>query len=125
MNQPALGQHLAALIEKAGYPTPTAFARALGSDPSVIHNWVKGKSKPSAAMARKAAPLLDVLPSDLLDHAPAPPDDYLDTRTMPPLIVQAAWLVGDDTPLPDTERATCEAMLGKVVAMFLPTWANR
>lgn len=41
-------------------------------------------------------------------------------RVMPPTAVKVAWLLGDDSPLPERDRRTLEATLNKVLEAFWP-----
>lgn len=121
---PGFGTYLTAAIERAGYRSPTAFARALEVDPSVVLRWIQGRTQPTPALLVRAVPLLGLPVSDLIEQglgipAETPEDDRRESP-MPPIAVKVAWLVGDDSPLSERERATCEAMLGKVVDMFWP-----
>ncbi len=74
------GVYLMEAITKAGFASPTAFARATKHDPSVVLRWINGQSMPRSRTLAAVAPVLKVRPADLI--AAAYPD------------------VGDDVPLP-------------------------
>lgn len=77
----AFGAYLTAAIAKAGFASPTAFARATKHDPSVVLRWINGQSMPRSRTLAAVAPVLKVRPADLI--AAAYPD-VTDGDELPP-----------------------------------------
>src|SRR4029450_2274724 len=74
--------YLKAAIQAAGFPTPTHFARAVGTDPSVVLRWLSGEQRPTIRSIERIAPVLGrgineivvaAYPDRLGGTPPAPP----------------------------------------------------
>jgi transcriptional regulator with XRE-family HTH domain len=105
------GLYLIAALRSAGFTSISAFARAAGRDPSVVHRWIYGITAPSAKVLAEVAPVLRVPEADLIARAypggaadlPAAPiprelaaliDAYaaLDPAARKELLERAGWL---------------------------------
>src|SRR5690349_6995002 len=52
------GTYLKDAIRAARFPTPTHFARAAGTDPSVVLRWLSGEQRPTIRSIERIAPVL-------------------------------------------------------------------
>jgi transcriptional regulator with XRE-family HTH domain len=52
------GAYLKEAILAAHFPTPTHFARAVGTDPSVVLRWLSGEQRPTIKSIERIAPVL-------------------------------------------------------------------
>lgn len=69
------GSYLLERVAERGYRSPTAFARAAGLEPSIVHRWIAGKVVPTPETLRRAAPALGVSFPELLAVALGVSDD--------------------------------------------------
>ena len=119
--QPAagFGEYLREAILAARFPTPTHFARAAGTDPSVVLRWLSGEQRPTIASIERIAPVLGRSINELVLAAypdrvnaapPAAPAAH-------PLVHELARLLADDSPIPHADRQALEMVLDR---MFEP-----
>jgi len=112
-------------IERAGYSSPTAFAKAAGLQPSVVLRWVGGETRPTAATAQHAAPLLGMTVTEMMEAAYPPDADAATLRVLHPRAMQVDRLLGDGSPLPEADRMILERLLGHVLDPWLTTVRKR
>ena len=55
---PGFGAFLRDAIQASGFTTPTHFARAVGTDPSVVLRWISGEQRPTIRSIERIAPML-------------------------------------------------------------------
>src|SRR3954469_17182552 len=100
------GAYLKEAIHGAGFPTPTHFARAAGTDPSVVLRWLSGEQRPTIRSIERIAPVLGrginelvmaAYPDRLGGAGPEPPATH-------PLVRELALMLADDSPIPGPDR---------------------
>jgi transcriptional regulator with XRE-family HTH domain len=111
------GVYLKEAILAARFPTPTHFARAVGTDPSVVLRWMSGEQRPTIRSIERIAPTLGLSINELV-HA-AYPDRVngpaVGAAPMNPLVHELARMLADDSPLPDADREALEIVLSRIV----------
>lgn len=119
---PPLAVLLANLIARAGYPTPTAFARAAGVNPSSASRWLTGEVVPGISTLEKIAPYLKTTKATLVGVAyPGAgyvPDALPDRPAPHPLAVDVERLLADDSQVPDDERATLATLIEHIIKPY-------
>lgn len=130
MNQPPdasehrrrFGEWISAAIKAAGYSSPSALAHELGSDPSVVIRWTKGKTVPGAETIPRLVPLLHVSENELLTRAYVEADEPKSNlpapRKMHRWAVLLDQLLADDSPLSDAEREALDLMMESILPRF-------
>lgn len=109
------GPWLRARISDAGYRSPSAFARAMGADPSLVLRWVNGDVTPTPDALAKAAQQLKIPFEDVLYRAfgsTGPPKG----REIPPILVEFLHMLADDSPLDAVEQERIRVILDAVAA---------
>ncbi|MEU4216876.1 helix-turn-helix transcriptional regulator [Actinoplanes sp. NPDC026623] len=113
------GGYLKEAIQAAGFPTPTHFARAVGTDPSVVLRWLSEEQRPTIRSIERIAPVLGrsipeivvaAYPDRLGGPAPAAPAVH-------PLVRELGRILREDSPIPAGDRAALETVLDR---MFEP-----
>jgi transcriptional regulator with XRE-family HTH domain len=121
--RPTFPEWLAAAIE-ARYDSDSAFARAAGVSPSVVSRWVKGELTPTPRALQKIAPALGVNATTLSAIAypelggELPESSYQQPRPVHPIARDIDRLLGDESPVPEAERATLAGLLEAVVSPY-------
>lgn len=120
VNQPdaadlPFGVRLAGAIRAAGFGTATAFARDLGTDPSVVIRWFKGQTTPTAEMIARIAPLIGVDQAELLSWAYPGTGPVRPVQPQHPLALELARMLAADSPLSDDERDLLEKLTDRVM----------
>ncbi|WP_189082357.1 helix-turn-helix domain-containing protein [Mangrovihabitans endophyticus] len=117
---PGFGTYLKEAIQAAGFPTPTHFARAVGTDPSVVLRWLSEEQRPTIRSIDRIAPVLGksiqdlvraAYPDRLTDHRPATP-------AMHPLVGELARILADDSPVPAADREALATVLDRMLAPY-------
>ena len=115
------GAYLREAILAAGFPTPTHFARAAGTDPSVVLRWLSEEQRPTIRSIERIAPVLGVginelvlaaYPDRLNGTAPAAP------TVTHPLVRDLARLLADDSPVPRADREALETVLARMLEPY-------
>jgi transcriptional regulator with XRE-family HTH domain len=110
------GGYLKDAIHAAGFPTPTHFARAVGTDPSVVLRWLSEEQRPTIRSIERIAPVLGKTINELVVaaypdrvgvSAPAP--------QVPPLAQELARMLADDSPIPEPDRQALETVLDRML----------
>src|SRR5215218_831248 len=100
------GAYLRDAIQAGGFTTPTHFARAAGTDPSVVLRWISGEQRPTIRSIERIAPLLGktinemvmaAYPDQLGLEPAAPP-------TLHPLAYDVGRILAGDSPVPAEDR---------------------
>lgn len=109
------GPWLRARISDAGYRSPSAFARAMGADPSLVLRWVNGDVTPTPEGLAKAAHQLKIPFEDVLYRAFGP-TDMPQGREIPPVLVEFIHMLAEDSPLDGVEQERLRVILDAVAA---------
>jgi transcriptional regulator with XRE-family HTH domain len=111
------GVYLKEAILAARFETPTHFARAVGTDPSVVLRWLSEEQRPTIRSIERIAPVLGrsindlvraAYPDRLSGPAPEPPAAH-------PLIHELARMLADDSPVPRADREALATVLDRLV----------
>jgi transcriptional regulator with XRE-family HTH domain len=111
------GVYLKEAILAARFPTPTHFARAAGTDPSVVLRWLSEEQRPTIKSIERIAPVLGrsineivlaAYPDRLSGPAPAAPAAH-------PLVHELARLLDADSPIPRADREALETVLDRMI----------
>lgn len=111
------GGYLKEAILAARFPTPTHFARAVGTDPSVVLRWLSEEQRPTIRSIERIAPVLGKSINELVRAAypdrlngPAP-----EVAAVHPLVHELARILADDSPIPQADRVVLETVLDRLV----------
>ncbi|WP_213005287.1 helix-turn-helix domain-containing protein [Paractinoplanes toevensis] len=111
------GAYLKEAILAARFPTPTHFARAVGTDPSVVLRWLSEEQRPTIKSIERIAPVLGrsinelvlaAYPDRLSGPAPAAPATH-------PLVHELGRFLADDSPIPRADREALETVLDRML----------
>lgn len=110
------GAYLKEAILAARFPTPTQFARAAGTDPSVVLRWLSEEQRPTIRSIEKIAPILGKTVNEVVRAA------YPDRLGVPsavtvqlhPLAHELGRILADDSPVPEPDRQALESVLDRV-----------
>jgi transcriptional regulator with XRE-family HTH domain len=111
------GAYLKEAILAARFPTPTHFARAVGTDPSVVLRWLSEEQRPTIRSIERIAPVLGrsinelvhaAYPDRLTGPAPASPAVH-------PLVHELSRLLADDSPIPRADRDALVTVLDRLL----------
>jgi transcriptional regulator with XRE-family HTH domain len=114
---PGFGGYLKEAIRAARFPTPTHFARAAGTDPSVVLRWLSGEQRPTIRSIERIAPVLGrsineivvaAYPDQVGGAQPAPPVTH-------PLVHELDRILAPGSPIPEPDRAALEAVLDRML----------
>jgi transcriptional regulator with XRE-family HTH domain len=112
------GVYLKEAILAARFPTPTHFARAAGTDPSVVLRWLSEEQRPTIRSIERIAPVLGKSINELVLAA------YPDRLNGPapaavpaahPLVHELARMLADDSPIPRADREALETVLDRML----------
>jgi transcriptional regulator with XRE-family HTH domain len=111
------GVYLKEAILAARFETPTHFARAVGTDPSVVLRWLSEEQRPTIRSIERIAPVLGRSINELVRAAypdrlsgPAP-----EVPAIHPLVHELARVLADDSPIPRADRDALETVLDRLV----------
>jgi transcriptional regulator with XRE-family HTH domain len=111
------GVYLREAILAARFPTPTHFARAAGTDPSVVLRWLSVEQRPTIRSIERIAPVLGKSINELV--LAAYPDrlsgQVADSRPAHPLVHELARMLADDSPIPRADREALETVLDRLL----------
>src|SRR3954451_19188396 len=65
------GRYLRDAIHRAGFSTPSQFARTVGTDPSVVLRWISEEQRPTIRSIERIAPILGLTINEMV-HAAYP-----------------------------------------------------
>jgi hypothetical protein len=114
------GAYLKEAINAARFPTATHFARAAGTDPSVVLRWLSEEQRPTIRSIERIAPVLGLginelvvaaYPDRLRRPAPAP-------TVIHPLVHELGRMLADDSPIPDPDRQALETVLDRMLEPY-------
>jgi transcriptional regulator with XRE-family HTH domain len=111
------GVYLKEAILAARFPTPTHFARAVGTDPSVVLRWLSEEQRPTIRSIERIAPVLGKSINDLVRAAypdrlsgPAPA-----SPAVHPLVHELGRMLADDSPIPRADREALVTVLDRML----------
>jgi transcriptional regulator with XRE-family HTH domain len=121
-SRPAVGfgSCLKNMIDAAGFPTPTHFARAAGTDPSVVLRWLSGEQRPTIRSIERIAPVLgrginEIVLAAYPDRVGGRPPVVAEVH---PLVRELGQILGADSPLSAADRAALEVVLDRTIAPY-------
>jgi len=111
------GVYLKEAILAARFETPTHFARAVGTDPSVVLRWLSEEQRPTIRSIERIAPVLGRSINELVraaypDRLSGPAPEVPATH---PLVHELARILADDSPIPRADREALETVLDHLV----------
>ena len=114
------GGYLREAILAAGYPTPTHFARAVGTDPSVVLRWLSEDQRPTIRSIERIAPILGKTINELVvaaypDRLSGPGADAPATH---PLVHELARMLAADSPIPRDDREALATVLDRIIEPY-------
>jgi transcriptional regulator with XRE-family HTH domain len=114
---PGFGLFLKEAIHAAHFPTPTHFARAVGTDPSVVLRWLSGEQRPTIRSIERIAPVLGRSIHELVVAAYPQRlnDDPPPTPTVHPLVHELGRILADDSPVPPADREALATVLDRMI----------
>jgi transcriptional regulator with XRE-family HTH domain len=115
--EPGFGGYLKEAIQAARFPTPTHFARAAGTDPSVVLRWLSGEQRPTIRSIERIAPVLgrsipEIVVAAYPDRVAGPPAAPPATH---PLVHELSRILAPDSPVPEPDRAALESVLDRML----------
>jgi transcriptional regulator with XRE-family HTH domain len=121
-SRPAIGfgVYLKEAIHAARFPTPTHFARAVGTDPSVVLRWLSEEQRPTIRSIERIAPVLGKSINELVvaaypDRLGGPPPALPAAH---PLVHELARILADDSPIPGPDRQALETVLDRLLEPY-------
>jgi transcriptional regulator with XRE-family HTH domain len=117
---PTFPEFLAEAIKRAGFATPTDFARAAGIHPSVASRWLKGE-RPTLRLLERVAPTLHVPVQRLVSIAypgEVQPDEVPAKPAPHALALELERLLAEDSPVPAMDRDTLERVIDSVLQPY-------
>ena len=118
-SRPAIGfgVYLKEAIHAARFPTPTHFARAVGTDPSVVLRWLSEEQRPTIRSIERIAPVLGKSINELV--VAAYPDRVAGqqpaVQVTHPLVHELALMLADDSPIPEPDRLALATVLDRMI----------
>jgi transcriptional regulator with XRE-family HTH domain len=111
------GGYLKEAILAAHFETPTHFARAVGTDPSVVLRWLSEEQRPTIRSIERIAPVLGRSINELVraaypDRLSGPAPEVPATH---PLVHELARMLAGDSPIPRADREALETVLDRLV----------
>jgi len=114
------GVYLKEAILAARFPTPTHFARAVGTDPSVVLRWLSEEQRPTIRSIERIAPVLGKSINELV--VAAYPDrlsgQAVNAPATHPLVHELARMLADDSPIPRADRDALETVLDRILEPY-------
>jgi transcriptional regulator with XRE-family HTH domain len=121
------GVYLREAINAARFPTPTHFARAVGTDPSVVLRWLSAEQRPTIRSIERIAPVLGKSINELV--VAAYPDRLgisgPEIQAAHPLVHELARMLADDSPIPEPDRHALETVLGRMLDPYRKVMRRR
>src|SRR3954454_8167459 len=99
------GRYLRDAIHRAGFATPTQFARSVGTDPSVVLRWISEEQRPTIRSIERIAPVLGRTITEMIDAAY--PDRLAAASPNPaphPLASELSRILAEDSPISPAQR---------------------
>jgi transcriptional regulator with XRE-family HTH domain len=115
------GDYLRNAIHAAGFATPTQFARAVNTDPSVVLRWLSGDQRPTIRSLERVAPKLGksinemvgaAYPDRVGDAAPATGE------RLHSLGYEVGRMLASDSPISAEDREALTAVLNRMLEPY-------
>lgn len=111
------GAYLKEAILAARFPTPTHFARTVGTDPSVVLRWLSEEQRPTIRSIQRIAPVLGKTVNEMVLAAYP---DRLGTAAAPvpqvhPLAHELGRMLDEGSPIPLADRQALESVLDRML----------
>src|SRR6185437_12945045 len=107
------GAYLKEAILAAHFPTPTHFARAVGTDPSVVLRWLSEEQRPTIRSIERIAPVLGKSMNELV--LAAYPDRFGEAgptaQRLHPLALELDRMLAEQSPIPVADRQALQRVL--------------
>ncbi len=119
------GVYLKEAIRAAGFPTPTHFARAAGTDPSVVLRWLSEEQRPTIRSIERIAPILRRTINELV--VAAYPDRLAPVADVAAnvLVTELFTMLAGDSPLPEADRLALQATLDRMIEPYRKAMRRR
>jgi hypothetical protein len=116
------GDYLRHAIHAAGFATPTQFARAVNTDPSVVLRWLSEDQRPTIRSLERVAPMLGKTINEMvgaaypdrLDEVARPPR----LAAMHPLGYEVGRMLASDSPISVEDREALHAVLNRMLEPY-------
>jgi transcriptional regulator with XRE-family HTH domain len=118
----SFGAYLKEAIRAAGFDTPTHFARAAGTDPSVVLRWLSEEQRPTIRSIDRVAPILGRTVNELV-RAAYP--DRLAGAAENALTAEIAAMLASDSPLAEADRRALETVLDRMIEPYRKVMRRR
>lgn len=119
---PAFPEYLKRAISRAGFDTPTDFAREAGISSSVVSRWLNGQVRPDVPLLERVAPFLGTKVSTLVRLAyPEINDDGLpieESTKLDPLAAELDRRLGERSKLTEEEKDTLRRLVNSVLTQY-------
>jgi transcriptional regulator with XRE-family HTH domain len=110
------GDYLRDAIHAAGFATPTQFARAVRTDPSVVLRWLSEEQRPTIRSLERVAPALGKTINEMVNAAYH--DRLIEKSSAHPVVIELTQLTGEDSPLSVRERESLISQVNQVIDRF-------
>lgn len=115
------GVYLRDAIHAAGFDTPTQFARAVNTDPSVVLRWLSEEQRPTIRSLERVAPTLRKSINEMVNAAY--PDRLGDSArppgvTLHPLGYEVGRMLSPDSPISPPDREALVAVLNRMLGPY-------
>ena len=116
------GDYLRNAIHAAGFATPTQFARAVSTDPSVVLRWLSEDQRPTIRSLERIAPMLGKTINEMVGAAypdrlgedARPPE----TTALHPLGYEVGRILASDSPISVEDREALHAVLNRMLEPY-------
>jgi transcriptional regulator with XRE-family HTH domain len=111
------GAYLKDAILAAHFPTPTHFARAVGTDPSVVLRWLSEEQRPTIRSIERIAPVLGKTINEMVLAAYPDPGNGQQAvlPQLHPMAYELGRMLADDSPIPVEERGALASVLDRML----------
>jgi hypothetical protein len=121
------GEYLKEAILAARFPTPAHFARAVGTDPSVVLRWLSEEQRPTVRSIARIAPILGKTMNEVVLAAYP---DRLGQQVVPVnrthrLAHELDRMLADDSPVPAADRLALETVLDRILDPYRKVMRRR
>ena len=121
------GEYLREAILAARFPTPTHFARAVGTDPSVVLRWLSEEQRPTVRSIERIAPVLgktmnEVVVAAYPDRLGEPAAPVARTHR---LAHELDRILDDGSPIPLADRMALESVLDRILDPYRKVMRRR
>jgi transcriptional regulator with XRE-family HTH domain len=112
------GVYLRNAIHASGFATPTHFARAVGTDPSVVLRWISEEQRPTIRSIERIAPPLGLTINEMVEVAYPASDQSTPAPRTHPLTLELGRLLAADSPMSTVEREALAKAVERVLEPY-------